>query len=174
MAALIAIAAGILIWRRILSSKGVPLRYYMVPIAFWTLAGSLDILITAVGAFGDPAREGNLGARVIFMIAGDWGPAVAAFLWISLWSMVALAIQRSAGGKAEALTLVMFYCLGSGHLLGFSTWFIPFCPYAAAVHSVFRYPIEPLYILVSGLALAALHLRVSRAIKTFGLDKGAG
>ncbi len=135
----VAIAASIAFWVWAYRRQGVGLGQYAVPIALWIIFGTLDIAITARGTFDDPFREGNPLARFIFVQSGPAGPVIASVLWIALWSLIVLLVnKRFAGQKntdseriaASFVSLAVFYSVAAGHLLGFSSWFIPLCPVA--------------------------------------------
>ena len=124
-----AIVLSIAFWVWMYRRQKVGLMRYALPIAFWIVFGTLDIIITAKGTMGDPMNERNPLTRMVFLLAGDYGPALASVLWISLWSLVVLVINKKMrnGKLAAFLSLVVFYSLAVGHLFGFSSWFMPLC-----------------------------------------------
>jgi hypothetical protein len=133
--------------------------------------GTLDILITARGTIGDPMNEGNPLTRMVFLLAGDYGPALASILWIALWSLVVLAINKKIKDKrlATLLSLAVFYSLAVGHLLGFSSWFMPLCgvsrlSWLLLPGWLFRLP----GVIAAGCALAAVHGLAAKSIRTDG------
>jgi hypothetical protein len=172
------IAASILLWFWMFRRSGVGLLQYAVPIALWVLLGTLDIVVTAKGTFGAAANEGNPLARAVFMAAGFFGPPLASVLWISLWSLVVLALKRANGGagvpRAKFLSLAVFYSLSVGHLFGFSSWLSPLCWVSAGFYSglpmVLRLPL----IAAAGSVLAAAHCALLAVAAGRGGGKGAG
>ena len=137
---------------------------YALPIALWTLFGSLDILITAKGTFLNPYREGNQLARAVFIEAGYLGPVAASILWIALWAFIVFAINKLKMPNARFVSLCIFYSLSMGHLSGFSSWYAPFCQIARTV-AWSKLPI----IIGLGIIAACLHLAAQKAI-----DGGVG
>ncbi len=139
---LIAVLASILFWIWMYRRMGVGLRGYAIPIILWVAFGTLDILITTRGTFGNPYLEGNPLAESIFVLGGSAGPVIASILWIALWSGLVLLINRRFAGKkntgteraaASFVSLAVFYSLAAGYILGFSSWFIPLCSVAASL-----------------------------------------
>ena len=154
-AIIISIAFWIWAYRRC----GVDIRPLAVPIAVWFAFGTLDILITAKGTFTNPYREANPLTRIILLWSGGWGTVVASVLWIALWAGVVLAINKAWKGRAASFaSLAVFYSLSVGHLLGFSSWFLPACPIASAASGLAFLPLRVAAIIVAGCALAAAHL----------------
>jgi hypothetical protein len=156
----LSIAASIAFWAWAYRKQGVGLGGYAVPIILWVVFGTLDILITARGTFLNPTREGNPLARFIFVESGYAGPMIASVLWIALWSSVVLLANKKAGPRlAPFISLAVFYSLATGHLFGFSSWFVPLCPIARALPPLaLRLPL----IIAIGCALAAVHLALQR------------
>lgn len=124
-----AIMASIAFWIFAYWKNNVKLEPYLLPISLWIVFGTLDILITVRGTFLDPLREGNPLARFIFSNAGYLGPAIASILWISLWALAVLLLNRKIK-EAGLISLVVFYSLAAGHFTAFSTWYMPFCDLA--------------------------------------------
>jgi len=126
------IAGSICFWIWIYLKKGLmkELWSYAPPIVFWIITGTLDIVITAKGAFFDPLREGTPLARTIFVETGYPGPVVASILWIALWAAAVLIINKARINHAGFFSLAVFYSLAVGHFFGFSSWFAPFCGFA--------------------------------------------
>ncbi len=152
----LSVAASIAFWVWAYKKQGVGLREYAVPIILWTILGTLDIMITAKGTFENPLREGNPLARFIFLETGYAGPMIASVLWVCLWSGIVLLANMKAGPRlAPFISLSVFYSLATGHLFGFSSWFVPLCPIAQALQPLaLRLPI----IIAAGCILAAAHL----------------
>ena len=170
----LAIAGSIGLWVTAYRKAGIGLRGYAAPIALWTVLGTLDILITAKGTYGDPLREGNPLAEFIFVQAGHTGPIVASFLWIALWSSIVLGVNiaadrykeknRTAPGIAEFVSLAIFYSLATGHLSGFSSWYLPLCPIAKAFRGHLISVPGIVEIVFLGIALAGAHMAVSKIL----------
>ncbi len=156
---LVSIAAGIIFWVWFYLRNGLEeqLKAYALPIALWAVIGTLDIVITAKGTYMDPMREGNPLAEFIFVETGFLGPVVASILWISLWAGIVLIINRVKVNHAGFFSLAIFWSLAIGHLLGFSSWFAPFCGlnenYAMFLSGVPRYVKHVLF----GCFMASLH-----------------
>jgi hypothetical protein len=130
----VSIVSSIGFWVLVYRWQNVGLRQYALPIILWIIFGTLDIVITAKGAYNDPLREGNPLARAIFIETGFLGPVVASVLWIALWAGLVLVINKKikgtlAGGVplAQFLSLAVFYSLAAGHFGGFGSWFVPMC-----------------------------------------------
>jgi hypothetical protein len=125
----ISIAASIVFWVWAFSKSSLKERLhdYAVPICLWILFGTLDILITAKGTFGNPYREGNQLARFIFAETGFAGPLIASVLWITLWAGIVFGINKLKMPLAGFASLSVFYSLAAGHFSGFSSWYEPFC-----------------------------------------------
>lgn len=152
IATLAAIAGSIMLWAWIYKRFGVGLKKFAVPLVLWIVFGTLDITITARGTTIDPLCEGNSMARFLFVTFGAYGPPIASALWIAFWAgLVLLLNQRKAYG-AEFLSLAIFYCLGVGHMFGFSSWFGPMCWIRRMEDAL---PYAPFVI---GCLLAGLHL----------------
>ncbi|MEW6721640.1 MAG: hypothetical protein AB1324_00090 [Candidatus Micrarchaeota archaeon] len=171
----LSIAGSIVFWVLVYGRAGIGLRGYAVPIALWVVLGTLDILITAKGTFKDPLREGNPLAELIFVKAGYIGPVVASVLWIALWSGIVLAVNVAAKKPkqknnnprraAEFVSLAIFYSLATGHLSGFSSWFLPFCPIARAFRG-YLIPVPGIVeIIFFGIVFAGAHMMVSGFLK---------
>jgi hypothetical protein len=103
---------------------------YSPPIVFWTIFGTLDIVITAKGTFTDPLREGNPLARLLFVEIGFLGPVIASVLWISLWVGIVYVLNKWKVPHAGYFSLAIFWSLAAGHFFGFSSWFEPFCDFS--------------------------------------------
>ena len=157
------IALGIGIWVRTYRKEGIGLGAYALPIALWVLFGTLDIVVTAKGTFDDPLREGNPLARLVFMETGYFGPVVASVLWISLWALVVLIINKKLSAPLSVfLSLAVFYSLAVGHIYGFSSWFLPFCGLAEAYLSALGWIPRYGRMIPFGLVLAGAHMAVLR------------
>ncbi len=153
------IALSIAFWARAYGRAGVPLRPFAVPICMWVLFGTLDILITAKGTFGDPLREGNPLARFVFVETGFVGPIVASVLWIALWSLAVLMINKRVSGPAALfLSLAVFYSLAAGHVYGFGSWYEPLCGVSRAYVDALSWIPRLLRPVPPGVALAAAHM----------------
>ena len=139
----IAVCIAFWVWLYLKNGLERELKAYALPIALWTVMGTLDIVITAKGTYMDPLREGNPLAELVFVKTGFLGPVIASILWISLWAGIVLAINRMKVNHAGFFSLAIFWSLATGHLLGFSSWFIPFCGfnenYALFLSGVPRY-----------------------------------
>ncbi|HSB47860.1 MAG TPA: hypothetical protein VLD37_07650 [Candidatus Bilamarchaeum sp.] len=125
----LSIAASIIFWAWAFIKGGLrdSLASYALPIALWVLFGSLDILITARGTYGNPYNEGNQLARLIFVQGGYAGPIIASVLWIALWSGIVFVINLRKMPLADFVSLSVFYSLAVGHFSGFTSWFGPLC-----------------------------------------------
>jgi hypothetical protein len=160
-----AIVLSIAFWVWMYRRQNVGLMQYALPIALWIVFGTLDIIITAKGTIGNPMNETNPLTRMVLFFAGDYGPAVASILWISLWSLAVLVMNKKMknGKLAAFLSLAVFYSLAVGHLFGFSSWFMPLCwisklPWALPEWSD----------IAIGCALAAVHSLAAKSIRTDG------
>ena len=155
----ISIAASIVFWVWLYRRNGLErqLMLFALPIALWTVLGSLDILITAKGTFENPYREGNQAARFIFVSTGYLGPVIASVLWVALWSGMVLALNKMKMPFCAFVSLAIFYSLAFGHLSGFSSWYLPFCQVAKVI-AWSKLPI----IIGLGVIASALHLGVHR------------
>ena len=149
--ALLAIAGSIAFWAWLYQRERVGLRKHLLPLALWTLFGTLDILITAKGTYGNPEREANPLAEFIFIHADPWGPPVASVLWIGLWAGAVLLLNMRRVPQADFLSRAVFYGLAFGHLGGFSSWYMPLCG------AIGFAPLEPHAIVLAGTALAGAH-----------------
>ncbi|MEW6748983.1 MAG: hypothetical protein AB1295_04725 [Candidatus Micrarchaeota archaeon] len=148
---LFSIAASIVFWVWAYWKQGIGLRVLAVPLALWILFGTLDILITARGTYGDPSNEANPLAAFTFTHAGFWGPPIASMLWIALWAGLVLALNRFRVPYAGFVSLGVFYALAFGHLRGFSSWYGPLCG------AISFAPLELPVIAFAGVVLAATH-----------------
>ncbi len=155
----ILVAMGAWIYIFIKGRLGPQLRLFLLPICLWLVFGTLDILITVKGTYGDPLREANPSTRVLLVQFGPWGAALASVLWVCLWAGIVYAINKiKPGHVSEFVSLSIFYSLAAGHFFGFSSWFLPLCQFS-----------EPgLFGWALPLALAGLHC----AIAWPGLKKG--
>ena len=137
----------------------VDVMQYAVPIALWIVFGTLDILITARGTIGNPMLEGNPLTREVLLLSGEYGPAIASILWISLWAAIVLVINKRLNpGLAAFVSFAVFYSLAFGHFLGFSSWFAPLCGISTLSWIILpgwliRLPV----IIAIGCVLAAIH-----------------
>lgn len=167
----LSIAGSIVAWAWLFIRNGLKerLAFYALPIALWTVLGSLDILITAKGTFLDPYREGNQLARTIFIETGFLGPVVASILWIALWSGLIFAINRLKMPLAELVSLCIFYSLAFGHLSGFSSWYAPLCQVARTI-AWSKLPI----IIGLGVVAASIHMAAAHLISRREPTRGAG
>ena len=176
----LSIVISILFWVWVYRRYGVALRPYLVPLAIWILFGTLDIVITVRGTFTDPTREGNPIAQLVFVNIGYLGPVVASVLWISLWSLIVLVINKkitktpssashsqlasfaSSFQLARFLSLTIFYSLAVGHIRGFSSWFMPLCAIGETAYELLPGILERFIAIVfAGIALAALHTAIA-------------
>lgn len=153
------IAGSICFWAWFYLKKGLgkELWSYAPPIALWIIAGTLDIVITTKGAFFDPLREGNPLARFIFVETGYPGPVIASILWIALWAVVVLIINKARIHHAGFFSLAVFYSLAVGHFFGFSSWFAPFCSFAENYELFLAGAPSYLKSIVIGSVIAILH-----------------
>jgi hypothetical protein len=152
-----------MLWVWIYRQQKVGLAQYLVPIALWIVFGTLDIVVTAKGTLGAPEHEGNPLARFVFTETGFLGPVVASVLWISLWSLAVLAInKRLAPPLSYYLSLAVFYSLGIGHVFGFSSWFGPTCAFAGWEDRFLDFIPEFLRIIGFGAIAAAGHFFAQR------------
>jgi hypothetical protein len=161
---IVSIIASIMVWIWFYLKNGLEkeLWEYAPPIVLWVIFGTLDIVITAKGTYLDPMNEGNPLARVIFVETGYIGPVVASILWISLWSVIVLAINKAKVNGAGFLSLAVFWSLVAGHFYGFSSWFDPFCGFAES-YLAFFYGTPPfLKAIVLGFFLAMIHYSTMR------------
>jgi hypothetical protein len=168
----LSIIISILFWAWIYRRYGVALRPYLVPLAIWIVFGTLDIVITVKGTFTDPTREGNPLAQLVFVNIGYLGPVVASVLWIGLWSLIVLAVNKKITKQvalasisfplAQSLSLTVFYSLAVGHIRGFSSWFMPLCAISEFVYGLLPGILERFIAIVFvGIALAALHTAIA-------------
>ena len=153
---LLAIAGSIVFWAWLYRKKKVELKAYLLPLVLWIVFGSLDILITAKGTYGEPDNETNPLAEFIFVQADPWGPPLASVLWIGLWAGIVLALNRWRVPYASFISLGVFYGLAFGHLRGFSSWFEPLCGIISFA------PLELHVIIVAGIVLAAAHVGLGK------------
>lgn len=157
------IAISIAFWVWAYRKAGVPLAPYAIPVILWIFFGTLDIVVTAKGTLGAPEHEGNPLARFVFAETGYLGPVVASVLWITLWSLFALALNRKlAPPLSYYLSLVVFYSLGIGHVFGFSSWFGPTCAFAGWEDEFLAFIPEFLRIIGFGAIAAAVHFFAQR------------
>ncbi|MCX6695581.1 MAG: hypothetical protein NTU61_04735 [Candidatus Altiarchaeota archaeon] len=102
------------------------LEVVLVPAALWFVFGTLDILTTAKGVYGNPFMERNVVARFMFAEFGFFGPALATLVWITLWALVSLTFDWGSkalpAGFRDFTQLMMFYSLAVGHLFAFGSW----------------------------------------------------
>lgn len=158
-----AIIGSALFWLWLYFRNWVDPKPYALPIALWFLSGTLDIVITARGV-ADGHGEGNPLAAAVFSFAGAAGPAVASILWMGLWAGTVLVINKAKFPRAQFLSLAIFYSLAAGHLLGFSSWFLPLCGIGHAAGALAPGGLPKLMaIVMAGSALAAAHLAAARA-----------
>ncbi len=163
----LSIAASIAFWVFVFSRAGVRLRPYAIPISLWVLFGTLDIVITAKGTFGEPLREGNPLARFVFVESGFIGPVVASVLWVALWSSLILLINRRVKeAPAGFISLAIFYSLASGHLFGFSSWFAPLCQLSRASWAMLpSWSLRLMGVILLGCAIAGIHFALAGEIR---------
>lgn len=164
LATLLSITLSIAFWAWLYRREKVGLMRYAIPIALWVVFGTLDILITAKGTFSDATLEGNPLSRLVFQSVGYLGPVVASILWISFWSGLVLAINKLVKDSRVSgyLSLWVFYGLAFGHLLGFSSWFMPLCAVSRLSWLVLAdWPIRFFGVVAAGCVLAAAHFFVS-------------
>lgn len=162
-ATLAAILLSIAFWIWAYRRNDVRLRPLAVPIALWFVFGTLDILITAKGTFTNPYRESNPLTRIILLGSGGWGTIVASVLWIALWAGLVLALNKVWKGRTALFaSLAVFYSLTLGHLLGFSSWYLPMCPIASAASGLSALPLRVGAIILAGCVISAAHLAAAR------------
>jgi len=113
-------------------------------------------------------NEGNPLARFIFVETGFLGPVIASVLWISLWSLFALIINKSLKAPlSQYLSLVVFYSLCIGHIFGFSSWFDATCAFARWEDDFLPFIPEFLRLIGFGAIIAAAHfIAETQAIKS--------
>src|SRR5271157_6506716 len=155
---LVVIALSIAFWAWMYKKHNVDIKRYTVPIALWVIFGTLDIIITARGTIGNPMLEDNPLTREVLLLSGDYGPAIASILWISLWAFIVLIINKKLKPQlAMFISLAVFYSLAFGHFLGFSSWFDPLCTDLSLVFLQGWSILIP-GIIVMGCILAAIHM----------------
>ena len=101
-------------------------RRVWLPTLLWALFGTLDSLVTMVGTWGDPSREGNPTTRA-FLYWGAWlGLTLGAFLYVLFWAAIVVALEalrRRLGGAWASVfggvQLLILYALAIGHYFGF-------------------------------------------------------
>ena len=167
---ILSIAASIVfwIWQFTKNDLREKLLEYIIPICFWVLLGTLDIVITAKGTFDNPYREGNQLARIIFIETGYLGPIIASVLWIALWSGIVFAINKLKMPLAGFVSLSIFYSLAVGHFSGFSSWYAPFCGL-----SLYRLmPGLPAVSVAIGIAAALIHIGAKEIFNRMGKKMG--
>jgi hypothetical protein len=167
------IASSIVLWVYIYRGQKIGLAQYAIPIILWIVSGTLDITVTAKGTYNAPTNEGNPLARFIFVETGFLGPVVASVLWISLWSLLVLAINKKVKAPlAQYLSLAVFYSLGIGHIFGFSSWFDPLCDISRASWLLLPdWHLRFVGIVLLGCAVAGVHRAIIAVVSSW---KGAG
>ncbi len=99
------------------------LRSLIIPSILWFFFGTLDILVTVKGTYGNPALEANPLARYSF---AAFGPQVTAFIWISVWAVVLLLLDHGVSPISKRLSkfilLTVLYSLAVGHMYALSGW----------------------------------------------------
>ncbi|GEM_PF-1429508 len=160
-------------WKQKLLPKLKPL---ILPIILWIIFGTLDIVVTAKGTFGNPQREGNPATVWFLEQFGAYGPAVASLCWIFLWVGIVLVFLKYIKNKSLSnfLAMVIFYSLASMHFVGFSTWFIPFCSIAKTIQfeNMWIVPgIVGLKSLFFGVILSITHFSASNLLRKSLLKK---
>lgn len=160
------IASGIVLWVFIYKGQKVGLAQYAIPIIIWIASGTLDITVTAKGTYNAPENEGNPLARFILVETGFLGPVVASVLWISLWSLLVLVINKKLKAPlAQYLSLVVFYSLGIGHIFGFSSWFDQLCDISRLSWSLLpEWPLRFIGIVLLGCVVAGVHRAIDATI----------
>lgn len=144
------------------------LRRVWLPALFWAIFGTLDALVTLVGTWGDPSREGNPTTRA-FLSWGGWaGLVLGTFLYVLLWALVVIRLEtlrgRLGGVWARVLggaQLLILYALAAGHFFGFLSWtpYFPFWPLLSWLyaHDRWFFTTSPLgYDLYLGVLLGAV------------------
>jgi hypothetical protein len=102
------------------------LKLVAIPLIIWIVFGTLDIVVTAKGTYNNPYKEGNPLSRQLFIWFGFYGPAISAFLWITLWAGLSLVFDM--GSKVlpqwfrDLIQLWIFYSLAVGHFFAFHSW----------------------------------------------------
>ena len=139
------------------------------PVILWIIFGSLDILITVKGTFGNPNREGNPLAKELFKQFGFIGPAVASFIWIFLWVGVVFLFFKfiKSSTVSNFLSRTVFYSLFIGHLIGFSSWWAPLCGISNIIDSTdWIIPgVLSMPIILLGTFLALIHGIIERSVR---------
>lgn len=158
------------------------LRRIWLPALLWTIFGSLDALVTMVGTWGAPWREGNPTTRAFLYWAGWLGLTIGAVLYALFWAAFVIGLealrQRLGGARASILggmQLLTLYALATGHMAGFLSWTPAFGPVwplidFLSVHAQWFFTTSPLgYDLYIGLALGsictALHLSIAAILR---------
>lgn len=157
------------------------LRWVWLPALLWGVFGTLDTLVTLVGTWGDPTREGNPTTRA-FLSWGGWaGLALGAFLYVLFWAAVVIGLEALRGrlggawaGVLGGAQLLILYALAVGHFFGFLSW-TPYFPFWRLLdwlytHDRWFFTTSPLgydsYIGVAlGALLTALHLAIAAMLR---------
>lgn len=145
----------------------IDLKPFSLPIILWFVFGSLDIMITARGVFGEPGREGNPLAKNIFLSVGPIiGPPLASILWITLWAVVAIALYY-ASKKLQREWIAdaryaIFYSLAVGHFFGFMSWMA----FGQGIRNAWRALDKQVWFfdigILAGVLLAIAHIFIAR------------
>ncbi|HEX6817185.1 MAG TPA: hypothetical protein VF120_02335 [Ktedonobacterales bacterium] len=164
------------------------LRRIWLPALLWAIFGSLDALVTMVGTWGAPWREGNPTTRAFLYWDGWLGLVVGTFLYVLFWAGVIVGLEvlrrrlaRAAGGVWASIVggaqLLTLYALAIGHFFGFLSW-TPYFPFWSQLdylnaHAQWFFTTSPLgYDLYIGLALGsfcmALHLAIAALLRRTG------
>lgn len=152
------------------------LRHVSLPALLWALFGTLDALVTLVGTWGDPSREGNPTTRA-FLAWGGWaGLVFGTFLYVLFWAAVIVGLEALHGRRGGAwagvlggMQLLILYALAVGHFFGFLSWtpYFPFWPLLSWLYAYDRwfFTTSPLgYDLYIGVTLGALCTALHLAI----------
>jgi hypothetical protein len=162
-------------------------RRVWLPVLLWAVFGTLDALVTMVGTWGDPSREGNPTTRA-FLCWGGWvGLVLGAFLYVLFWAAAIIGLEALRGRLGGvwgsilgAAQLFILYALAVGHFFGFLSW-TPYFPFWAQLdwlymHDRWFFTTSPLgydsYIgVVLGALCTALHLGIAALLRS---PRGAG
>ena len=160
-------------WKQKLLSK---LKSLLLPIILWIIFGTLDIVVTAKGTFGNPQREGNPATVWFLEQFGAYGPAVASLCWIFLWVGIVFILLKFLKNEriSNFVSIIIFYALASMHFIGFSTWFIPLCSIAQTIQFENMWIIPGIVGLKSiffGVILSITHFSASNLLRKSLLKK---
>ena len=154
------------------------LRRVWLPALLFALFGTLDALVTIVGTWDAPLREGNPTTRAWLLWGGWVGLVIGTFLYVLFWAaaIVGLETLRQRSGRLWAsvlggVQLLILYALAIGHFWGFLTWTSYYPAWGwnvqsyLSLHAPWLYAISPLgYGIYVGLVLGVIVMTVHLAI----------